>query len=323
MKIGNLYDLPSFQRFSDNAELHAIAKKIFQDAFAGAVLDRNLTVVDPRIFEIKYPELAFVNSGIEANNTGGFAANIQSLRLIELGQFRNAGDRASNKGKISLAAEEQTISVIEREAESKWTDTEIKQAALQNRNLVNEYVTAHNRIYLQEIDTIGFTGGDINKTGLLNNAGFTSTAAAGTAESLGALALYDELAELVTGQHDSVNNTPEYMAGNVIMPTRVWNLITKAILNTAAGSSTIRNALTANFPGIKWSATPKAESVSGTSRTVAYSTNTEVMKMRIPQPLQIGEIIKQGSFAFQVESKYRVAGLDVLVDEGADILTGL
>lgn len=323
MKIGNLYDLPSFQRFSDNNSLQKIAEKIFQDAYAGAVLDRNLTHVDPQIFEIKYPELAFVNSGLEANNTGGFANVIQSLRLIQLGEFRNAGDRASNKGTISVSAEEQSIKVIEREAESKWTDTEIKQAALQNRNLVNEYITGHNRIYLQEIDSIGFTGGDINKTGLLNNAGFTSTAAAGAASTLGALALYDEIADLIIGQWDSVNNTPEYRANVVVMPTTVWNIIQKAILNTAAGSSTIRTALMANFPGIKWFSTPKAQSVSGTSRTVAYSNNKQVMQMRIPQPLQIGEIVKKGSFAFQVESKYRVAGLDVLVDEGADILTGL
>ena len=47
------------------------------------------------------------------------------------------------------------------------------------------------------------------------------------------------------------------------------------------------------------------------------------MIMRIPQPLTIGEIIKVGSFDFHVDSKYRIAGLDVLENTAGRLLTGL
>ena len=47
------------------------------------------------------------------------------------------------------------------------------------------------------------------------------------------------------------------------------------------------------------------------------------MKMRIPVPLTVGEIVKMSSFDFRVDSKYRIAGLDILEDSGGRILTGL
>jgi hypothetical protein len=47
------------------------------------------------------------------------------------------------------------------------------------------------------------------------------------------------------------------------------------------------------------------------------------MVMRIPQPLTIGEIVRRGSFNHAVDYKYRIAGLDVLEDSAARILTGL
>jgi hypothetical protein len=63
--------------------------------------------------------------------------------------------------------------------------------------------------------------------------------------------------------------------------------------------------------------------VGGSSATVAYANSDEAMKMRIPLALTIGEIVKLGSFNFHVDSKYRIAGLDVLEDTAGRILTGL
>lgn len=57
--------------------------------------------------------------------------------------------------------------------------------------------------------------------------------------------------------------------------------------------------------------------------TVCYSANERAMVMRIPTPLEIGEIIKTGSFKFQVDSRYRIAGLDVVENSAGEILTGL
>lgn len=320
MKIGHLYNLNSFKAFMDSAK-----KPGFADAYAGTVLSRNLTAVDPRLFEKKFPELTFVNSGVQADNSGGYARRIQSLRVIDLGGFTTSGDASGNKGRISLMAEDSFLKVIVREADSVWKDDEIKEAELQNINLVQRYVQAHNAAYMREIDQIGLLGGVAGiGTGLLNHAGFTATAAGGAIETLTAQQMYDAVAGLITDQFNAVNNTPEYMADRVIMPVDVMNKLNVTILNSAAGSSTVLRALQDNFGGVQFLASFRAANTgSGVSATVAFSSSEEVMKMRIPVPLTIGEIIKQGSFDYKVDSKYRIAGLDVLENTGGRILTGL
>lgn len=322
MKIGNLYDLGSFQRFLDSGK-----KPGFADAYAGSVLARNLTAIDPQIFEKKYPELSFINSGIVADNSGGAARRIQSLRKRETGGFTTAGDSSGNKGKISLAGEDSSIAVVIRESHSEWSDTEVAEAALQNINLVSDYITAHNRIYLREVDQVGYLGvpDKAASTGLLNYAGFVSGAATGAIGTLSAQQMYDDVADLITSQHNAVNNTPEYMATRVDMPIYVLNTLGVTILNTAAGAASVLSALKANFPGVEFRGTFRADDAggAGVSHTVAYSPNTEVMKMRIPTPLTVGEIIKVTSFDHRVDSMYRIAGLDVLEDTGGYILTGL
>lgn len=322
MKIGNLYHLDSFERLENSFKSSG-----FADAYAGTVLARNLTAVDPKLFEKKYPELSFVSSGIEADNSGGYARRIQSLRVREQGSFRTAGDVSGNKGKISMAGEDSTILVIEREAESDWSDSEVKEAALQNINLVSRYVAGHNATYMREIDRIGYLGNpdDATATGLLNYASFTSTAATAAVGTATAAQLYGDIADLINAQWNAVNNTPEYKANRVDMPIYVLNALATTILNSAAGPMSVLMALKANFPGVEFRGTFRADDAggAGVSHTVAYTNNSEAMKMRIPLPLMVGEIIKKGSFSFHMDSKYRVAGLDILENSAGYILTGL
>lgn len=321
MKLGQLYNMGAMKRFCDAES----AKQRFGDSEAGTILARQLTAVNPKIFEKKFPELSFINSGIQADNTGGYARRIQSLRLQEQGGFSTSGDASGDKGKISLAGEDSFLKVIEREAMSSWSDSEIKEAELGNVNLPMRYVQGHNKIYMREIDEIGLTGksGEGIAEGLLNYSGFTSGSATGAIAGLTAQQMYDEYATLITEQWNAVNNTAEYKANRVMTPTYAINTLAATILNTANGSSSVLSALKANFPGVEFVGTFRADDVGGSSSTVAYSNNEDVMAMRIPVPLVIGEIIKVGSFDHKVDSKYRIAGLDVLEDTGGQILTGL
>ncbi len=319
MKIKNLYNLESIKKFMASG-----SQAGFKDAAAGVVLDRYLTQVDPRIFEKLYPELAFMGSGIEIDNSGGYARRIQSLRLIEQGQFRTAGDVSSDKGKISLYGEDSYLKVLVREAFSTWTDDEINEAALANVNLTSRLLEVTNKIYQREVDQIGFTGipDDATSTGLLNYASFTSGAASGAIGTLTAQEMYDEISDLIVAQWNAVNNTPGYMADRVIFPVSILNTLMATILNSASTPKSVFLALRDNFPSINFSATFRAESVSATTVTIAFSTSPEVMKMRIPIPLTFSEIFKAG-FDYKVDSKYRIAGLDILEDSGGRILTGL
>jgi hypothetical protein len=114
------------------------------------------------------------------------------------------------------------------------------------------------------------------------------------------------------------------MPTNVTMPTRVYEFISGTILNTAGTGESILEALQRNYPSITFSATNKAEFTgTTTTATVCYSANERAMVFRIPLALQIGEIVKPGSWKFRVDSRYRIAGLDVIENSAGEILTGL
>jgi len=318
MKIGQLYNLDKFKAFKDSAKQSG-----FTDSDAGVILSRFLTAVNPRLFEKKYPELAFVNSGIQANNIGGYARRIQSLRLIDRGDFADTDDQDTNKGLISLTAEDNYLRVYPKTAHSIWTDDDIKEAELAHINLVERYVATHNKVYLQTVDKIGFLGHD-GQAGLLNNAGFAVTAASGKAETLKGADLYNEIASLIIDQRSGVNNTPEYSADTVVMPIRAMNVLAGTLLNANAYTSkSVLAALQDNFPDVKFIATFRAENVNGASATVAFATDDNSMVMRIPVPLTIGEIVNTSSFTYRVDSKFRIGGLDVLENAAGRILTGL
>lgn len=317
MKIGQLYDLDAVKVFLDSAKAPS-----FQDSATGVILARNLTAVNPTIFEKKYAELSFVNSGIMVDNSGGYARRIQSLRLIDEGDFKDSSDLSGTKGRISLSAEDSFLKVFPKEGHSVWSDDDVKEAELQNINLVSRYMATHNKIYNQKIDEIGYIGHN-GQEGLLNYSGFNSVSASVSLATATAQELYDEFATLITEQRNAVNNTPEYSCNKVVMPITVLNKLQATMLNTANGSSTVLKALKDNFPDVDFVSTFRANNVGGATKIVAYSTNEDCMAMRIPVRLTIGEIIKQTSFSFRVDSKFRIAGLDVLEDTSGRILSGL
>ena len=334
MKRKNLIDVKAFYEFKDSWKRFPKSLMFADGAYAGNVLKENLTHIDPTIFEKKFPELTFMACNIEANNVGGFAQRIQSLRTVNLGSFANAGDKSGNKGKISLFSEDNTILVVERSAESEWSDTDVEQARMEGRNLPAEYLSGHNEVYMREIDEIGLVGRNTNAgtlvhAGLLNYAGYPTSNASGLIDTLTPQQMYDVISDLILDQHNAVNNTTEYMATKVVMAVRVMNELRRTILDTTSSTKTVLRALMDNYPDIMFMSTFRAEDVYGdagtanASSTVAFSTDMQSMVMRIPVPLRVGAIRNIDDFTFQVKSKYRIAGLDVLENTGGRQLRGL
>lgn len=321
MKIKELYNLKSFQDANDSGKRVGI----FTDAAAnGVVLAQNLRHVDLTIFEKLYPELVVFNMGLTIDNAGGYANVIDSLRLNEQGDFKTSGDIDSNKGKISLSGDKSFLNVLSREAHAEWSRTEVEQANLQNINLVNKYLSTVDKVYKRNIDKIVLTGIDdyASSTGLLNYSGFTSAGASGAVSTLSGQDAYDEVAEFITDQHNGVNNTAGYMADKIIFPVSVMNALQRKILNSAGSSKSVLTALRENFVGVEFLSTFRAESVGGSTVTLAIASSEQAVKIRIPQPLEISEIVKISGFDYRVDAAYRVAGADILENSAGRILTG-
>jgi len=216
------------------------------------------------------------------------------------------------------------------EGESDWSEIELKQAELENINLPSRFFEGHAELYNRKIDDIGFLGqvrtnGSQKTTGLLNY-GFTSSASAATAVVSTGQELYDEIAELITAQWAGVLNVDTYKADRVVMPSSVYNTCSVKILNSAGSEMSVLRALQSNFPTVTFGLTTKAESVvvgvSAVSVTVAFSSNRRALQFRLPVPLNVSSVDQRG-FKYYVESYFGVAGLDVIEDDAAQILTGL
>jgi hypothetical protein len=111
------------------------------------------------------------------------------------------------------------------------------------------------------------------------------------------------------------------------MPSRVYNLVSTKILNSAGSEMSVLRALQSNFPGVTFGLTSKADTVANgglmaASTTVAFSSNRRAMQMRVPVPLNVSSVDQRG-FKYYVESYFGVAGLDVIESAAAQTLTGL
>jgi len=322
-RVKSLYGVQSFDAAT------AYAKKHFTDA-GGIILARSLEHVSPEIFTQEFAGLTFLQQGIEINNEGGYASIIRKLKLRTEGDFRESGSNTNTTGSITLSGEDDSIPVSTMDAESHWTEIDLKQAERDNRNLPSLFFEAHAERYNRKIDDLGYLGqvrtdGSQKTTGLLNYAGFASGGSGGiTAASASGQELYDEIAELITAQWAGVLNVDTYKADRVVMPASVYNICSTKILNSAGSDMSVLRALQSNFPTVTFGLTTKAESVgaAGDSVTVAFSSNRRALQFRLPVPLNVSSVDQRG-FKYYVESYFGVAGLDVIEADAAQILTGL
>ena len=322
-RVHSLYGIKSFDAAAQ------YAKKNFKDE-GGIILARNLEHVSAEIFTQEFAGLTFLNQGIAVNNEGGYATSIRKLKLRTEGGFRESGSNTNTTGRITLSGEDDSIPVFTKEGESDWSEIELKQAELENINLPSRFFEGHAELYNREIDDIGYLGqvrtdGSQKTTGLLNYSGFTSNSAVATAAASTGEALYGEIAELITSQWAGVLNVDAYMADRVTMPASVYNTASVKILNSAGSEMSVLRALNANFPTVTFGLTTKAEAAVGSpasSVTVAFSSNRRAVQFRLPVPLNVSSVHQRG-FKYYVESYFGLAGLDVIEDDAAQILTGL
>jgi len=322
MKIKELFNM------ADIAAVDAQARKSFGDNYAGkayefedsdggVVLGRSLVSIDPRVFEKQYAGLNFLNAGVTVSNIGTDANTIESIRVADIGGFSSGHGNDRNGGVISIAGENSTINVAYEDATSNWNDREARQASMQGYSYVDRLVQAHSKLYQRRIDEIGLTGNGVN-TGVTNYTGFSSDSAAGVFTGLTAIQMYNEVKDFLNLQFNAVFNTEAYMANQLAMPVSVYNLMQGTLLSEANGSNvTVLEKLKTTFPGVNFYATSKQ-----TTKMTAYSTNEESMVFRIPNPLTLSEVTKNG-FNFNVQSYFGVAGCDFLEDSAGYHLTGV
>lgn len=319
MILDQIYNVGTVKNFADSAGQQFVSNDATRFADAGGTIAlEHLTYIDPTILAQKYPGLAFWDCGVEISNVGGYVDRVKTLKTAPQGDFKNAGDNSSDKGLISIDSDSNTIKIGEREATANWTDSDVKSASLEGRNLPSEFISATDEKYKRAIDEEGLVGGikSSAQEGILNYSGFTEDAASDTVADLSATALYDEFALFIDNQFSAVSNTAAYMANRLIVPTFVLNKFRRNFLNTAGGNMTVYEALKQNF-NIEIYGSFRA-----TTTATVFSNAKEVMQFRLPIPMEMSPV-ERIKFKFSFDTKYRSGGMDFLEDVGGRRLTGL
>lgn len=311
--LDKLYDLKSFDS----------AKEYFKnsDSAGGVILARNLEHISTEVFKQRIAGLSLLtSSGLEVNNEGGYAKNITKLKESVQGDFRDAGDNTNTSGKISIGVEDDTIPVFFKDAASEWSDIDLERAALENRNLVASFIAGHDQKYKEQIDTIGYLGNGTKTKGLLNFAGFSSTAAAKTFSASTAEEMYATVKDAINTQRSAVLNDEIFSCNKVAMHPASYNILNGTFINTAGGLTTVAQAIQTTL-NVEFVLTSKAL-IGGVYRFVAYSSNRQAAQIRIPVALRISNQFTQG-FKHSIESMFGVAGVDVLENGAGYIVTGV
>lgn len=316
-KLGQVYNLDSF----DNAKAFFKQKSTNDASSGGLILARNLEHVSSEVFEQRIAGLNFLTgTGIAVNNEGGYADFITKLKVKPEGEFKLAGQNTNGNGKISISGESDSMKVFYKDANSEWSELELKKADLQNINLVSRYLSAHDTKYKEEIDKIGFLGETGKSYGLLNHTSFTATSASKTFANSTALEMYNVVKDLVNTQRASVYNDEVFSCDRLAVHQETFNLLNSTYLDTQAGLTTVKQAIETTL-NITFVITNKAI-ISSVKRIVAYSSNRMAMQMRIPVPLQISNTDQRG-FKYYIESLFGIGGLDVIESLSGYIVTGV
>lgn len=314
-----IFDLKSFEDRAADA-------RQFTDA-GGVILARNLEHISPEIFTQEYPGMMFLTRGIEVNNEGGYSDAIKKIKLQIEGDFNGSGNKTNGTGKITLSGQDDVITTFTVEANSDWSEVELKKAEMQGVNLPSRFMDAHFERYNQMLDNLGYQGrynsaGTLITAGLLTYTGFDTDNAAGAASGLTGQELYNEIADLINRQWTNVFNSETYKADTVDMPIGVYNRAMTLILNSAGSEMSVLKALQVNFPTINFGATFQCGTAGAGSVTVAYTTNRRALQFRVPVPLQLSSVDQRG-FKYYIESFASLAGLDIVEDGAAAYLKGL
>jgi len=288
-------------------------KTFIQDSVDGLVAQGQLVKSSKQIFEEKFKDLTLWETGLIVNNEGGFARAIERLKVTPKGSFRSAMGRHDTNGIISLDGQSELIKIDVRDAESSYSIYDEKATQV---NLLTGLMKAHNEVFVDDLDKIGYLGDDIlGNKGLLNIDYSSSFAGGKTWEAMTDKELTDALRELYITQTVAVGVKSLY-ATHIIVPVGVYLKISVNDYKDGV-DLTIRRKMERDL-GVKFVPTYRAVGVKdfGCDVAVAMSNDQYAQQFRLPQPLKFTPLFRE-NYKRRVTSYYGVGGVDFINDCGA------
>jgi hypothetical protein len=293
------------------------------DANESAFLERELTFLRQRLFEVEYPDLLGRRFAPMANDIPSSAERYVYKVFDRLGVAKVGANDADDAPRVDIKAHEVTGRVYPVKASYGWGLNEMREAIRTNTPLSNQRATAARdaiELGIDEMCAFGYTAnaGETNLVtrGILNSADIEGGGSArvqsltkwtmDTDPDLIVQELYAMVTKLV------VDSKQRWQPDSIVMPTAYYGIIAQKKVGVDNDTTILRSFL-ANNPYIKnvdqWY---RADGIgtNSTGRLLVYKKDPSVLECVIPQEFE--QLPPQArNFEFIVNCHGRCGGVKV------------
>ena len=328
MKNGKIFDGSSVEILTESfkssfAEMRG--KQGIKDsntiATGGMYLEMQLREILPEILNQVYPEMPLLKF-MSVDNSGALMQSlIQRVQSFE-GRHVAKHETANTSGTITVNRTAREQLVLEYEAGSEYSDTDLKRSMLLNENIDAALIEGHHISYMTLIDQIGFQGiqlsdGSTLTSGLANYAGVLSNlsiVAGSTFASSTGLQIYNTIQKLYNLMVGAAGGSAELIPNVIILPPTQFSIVTTTLMtgtSPVTGFVTVKQFIESQL-GLKIYASNRliGQGVSSTDRLIMLNNDRRNIRMFIPQPLIFAPISIDG-FKYKTQSKFRIGGIGI------------
>lgn len=304
------------------------------DADQTIFFKRQLEIIKPRTYDVKYPNLMATTVFPVDNTAGPGAETITYEQFDTVGVMKFISDYADDLPRADVKGKQFSIIVQSLGGSYGWSVQEVRAAAMANRNLNQMRAMAARRSNDQMVNRIGwFADGSADwagLTGILYHPN-TSKSAAVNGAWISGPATADEIIEDV---NTAINSVPDLTNGvevvdTLLLPNLEFSHIA-SMVRSATSDTTVLEFLRRVHPGVTFGQVNELKAVNPNPRTGGGATNIMLAYRRSPDHLtfEIPVVFEQfpaqeRNLSYVVPTHSRNAGFNVYYPLSVNQIDGI
>ena len=276
----------------------------------GAISPQAMQVMAGEVFEYMPDDVTWQDIGFSISNVGGYANYVTSIKRTTYGSYERQGNKSKTKGIIGVIGNAEAIKIEGYDAISTFTEVDLQQAKLENRNIRNELYKAHGEAYFSKIDDMLYSS--------LDTLGFEEDISGGDWDTKTDNEVSNELRNFIIKQIAGVNRIQR--GDTLILPKSKYLRIAFSDYKSFSERSIlekVQDSLRTQGIMLKVVGTDKLE-----KDAYFINTNRANSLLRIPLPLRFSKTHTQG-FEYSFMGMFRVGGLDIATPKIGRKLKGI
>jgi len=327
MKNGKIYDGESLAlmsaSFKDSYADMCVKKNIVDSntiSSGGMYLEQQLKEVLPEVLSEIYPEMPLLRF-LNVDNSGALSQSIIQRAQSFEGRHSSKHESSNTTGTISVNRTAREQIVMEYEASSDYSQTDLQRAILLNEGLDSAIIEGHNLSYMKLIDEIGFNGisiqGETLTEGLTNYSNVIASLnidASQTFENATGIQMYKTIARLYNLMVGQAKGSAELVPNVLILPPQQFSDMSTALMtgtSPVTAYTTVKEFVETKLNVTIYSSARLIGAGDGsTDRAILLNNDRRNIRFHLPEPLNFAPVFISG-FKYMLASKFRAAGVGI------------